>query len=394
MTIFFCIFEAIAYVSFGALSPSDASGGTYALLVGQLAFGAFLVLLMDEVVSKWGIGSGVSLFIAAGVTKQIFVRAFNPITPTGQTVPAGLIPQFFVFMGMGEMFQAAIALLPIIATIVVFMIVVYVQAIKVEIPLAFASIRGFSRRWPLNLVYTSNIPVILIAALIANLQLMGSIMAKTTTEEGLRCGLLGCFDTNGAAVSGFASFLRPSSDISIQVFALVFMLVMFVGAFLAFYLKGKSGMKILGLFIAIGFVAALGITAGTTGLPVFTESMRSIVYLLILVVGSTIFSIFWVTTSGMDARSVAEQIEGIGMHVPGFRRDPRIIEQVLNRYIPILTVLSGVFIGLIASLADFTSALGTGTGILLTVMIIYNFYEQISTRYVEDMHPAMRKFFE
>jgi len=74
--------------------------------------------------------------------------------------------------------------------------------------------------------------------------------------------------------------------------------------------------------------------------------------------------------------------------------DPRIVEQVLQRYIPTLAIISGLFIGFLAAVADFTSALGTGTGILLTVMIIYNLYEQIATRYVEDMNPAIRKFFE
>ena len=95
----------------------------------------------------------------------------------------------------------------------------------------------------------------------------------------------------------------------------------------------------------------------------------------------------------MDARSVAEQIEGLGMQIPGFRRDPRIIEQVLNRYIPTLAIISGLFIGTLAAVADFTGALGTGTGILLMVMIIYSLYENIANRYMEDMHPAMRKFF-
>ena len=81
------------------------------------------------------------------------------------------------------------------------------------------------------------------------------------------------------------------------------------------------------------------------------------------------------------------------MQIPGFRRDPRIVEEVLNRYIPTLAIISGLFIGMLAALADFTDAVGTGTGILLTVMIIYNLYENIATRYMEDMHPALRKFF-
>lgn len=393
LAIFFCFFEAYAYVAFGAIKPANAELGTFSFLVLQLAFGAILVLFMDEVVSKWGIGSGISLFIAAGVTKQIFVRAFNPLTLPGETVPTGLIPQFVVFLGQGEVFQAIIALLPIIATIVVFAIIVYIQAVKVEIPLAFGSISGFGRRWPLNLIYTSNIPIILIAALIANIQLVGTLLSQPT-EFG-RCGSLGCFDTQGNPTSGFVYFLRPSADLAINIFFLTFLAVAFILAMIAFHFGlMKNSMHVLGGSIAAGLLAAILVTNATVGLPIASEVARSIVYLLILVGGAVVFSVFWVATSGMDAETVAEQIQSLGMQVPGFRRDPRIIRQVLDRYIPVLAVMSGLIIGLIAALADFTNALGTGTGILLTVSIIYNFYEQISMRYVEDMHPAMRKFFK
>ncbi len=393
LVVFFALFEAFAFVSFGAIQASTPDSATVLLLILQLAFGAILVLLMDEVVSKWGIGSGVSLFIAAGVTRQIFIRTFNPITPAGSTVPAGIIPQVISLMGIGEAFQAVIALLPLVATILVFLIVVYVQAIKVEIPLALGSIRGFARRWPLNLIYTSNIPVILVAALLANIQLVGSSLA-TATVNGLRCGILGCFDpATGRATSGITAFLSVPSSLSIKIFFIIFLAVIFVAAFLAFYFKYGRGMRILTIAGIGGFILALLVTSFSVGLPGVEETLKVLVYLLILTVGATVFSIFWVATSGMDSRSVAEQIEGLGMQIPGFRRDPRIVEEVLNRYIPTLAVISGLFIGMLAALADFTDAVGTGTGILLTVMIIYNLYENIATRYMEDMPPALRQFF-
>jgi preprotein translocase subunit SecY len=283
-------------------------------------------------------------------------------------------------------------MLPVIATIIVFMVVVYVQALKVEIPLAFGSIRGFSRRWPLKLLYTSNIPVILVAALIANVQLVGTMLAKPTGVG--RCGLLGCFDENGFASSGFVYFLQAPSSLPVQVFFLLFMALVTSAALVLYYFRLKNLTRLMLLTSVIGFAVSLLFTNFLVGLPTGTDTLRVITYLLVLVGGATVFSIFWVSTSGMDAKSVAEQIEGMGMQVPGFRRDPRIIEQVLGRYIPTLAIISGIAIGTLAALADFTSAVGTGTGILLTVMIIYNFYEQISARYMEDMHPAMRKFFE
>src|SRR3989338_3924422 len=174
LVIFFCLFEAYTFVAFGAIQPINNEPGLMIAVVLQIAFGGFLVLLMDEVVSKWGIGSGVSLFIAAGVGKSIFIRALNPLPAPGGTDPSGLIPLFVILLGKGDIYQAVLQLLPIFATIIVFLIVVYAQAIKVEIPLAFGSIRGFSRRWPLQLLYTNTIPIILVGALLANVSLMGS----------------------------------------------------------------------------------------------------------------------------------------------------------------------------------------------------------------------------
>ena len=392
LAILFCIFEAIIFVSLGAVSPVSRDFATITFLVVQLMFGALILLFMDEVVSKWGIGSGISLFIAAGVSKTIFVRAFNPLAGEGSEFSFGLIPQAIQYIGSQQLYEAFTAFLPIISTVIVFFMVVYIQAMKVQIPLAFASVRGFARSWPLKLIYTSNIPVILIAALLANIQLIGHALARDV-GGGLRCGLLGCFDGNNQAVSGVAHYLQVPRETSIELFFTIFLLAMLGSVILAYYMKHPNPGKFLGASSIISLILASMITLSVTGAPSAESIFRVFAYLIILVAGSVLFSILWVTTAGMAARSVANQIESMGMQVPGFRRDPRIVEQVLNRYIPSLTIISGLAIGTLAALADFTGALGTGTGILLTVMIIYNFYEQISQRYVEDMNPMIRKFF-
>lgn len=117
-------------------------------------------------------------------------------------------------------------------------------------------------------------------------------------------------------------------------------------------------------------------------------------YILLMVAGSVVFSLFWVQTAGMDAQAQAKQILSSGLQIPGFRRDPRIVEQILNRYIPSLTVLGGISIGILAAAADLLGALSNGTGILLTVMIIYKLYEDIARQHMMDMHPALRKMME
>jgi len=119
--------------------------------------------------------------------------------------------------------------------------------------------------------------------------------------------------------------------------------------------------------------------------------LRALIYMTLMVGASIIFSMFWVSTSGMDAESVAEQITSIGMQIPGYRSSTQIVKQVLNKYIPALAVLGGATIGFLAAFADFTGAVGTGTGILLTVTIIYNFYEQLKNERLEGAHPIVRK---
>ena len=118
LVIVMILVEAVPQV-YGYLSPSDnlitMVGGTglaNAIIISQLFMGAFLVFLMDELISKWGIGSGISLFIAAGVSQSIFTGLFNWLPgqsdlPMGiYNPPAGALPGTYYLtsqMTLGEM---------------------------------------------------------------------------------------------------------------------------------------------------------------------------------------------------------------------------------------------------------------------------------------------------
>jgi preprotein translocase subunit SecY len=335
--------EAIAYVLAGAV---PVAGGTFTMIVVvlQLASGGIIVILLDELVSKWGFGSGISLFIAAGIGSQIAIGAISPfLTPQGDYV--GKLWGFISSILANNNFQALVNLLPLIFTGVVFLIVVYVQGIGVNIPLSFSSLRGFGRNWTLKLFYTSNIPVILAAALLAQLQLVSRMTAQS--GDPLSCGILGCYDKNGNPISGIIYYLSAPKNLILSVF--------YPGTFVA------------------------------------SEIIRAITYTVFLAVTCMVFSIFWVNTSGMDPASVAEQIDEVGMQIPGYRKDKRVTEAVLKRYIPALAVVGGLLVGLLAAFADFTGALGTGTGMLLTVMIVYNYYEELKAQELEEAHPVVKK---
>jgi len=346
--IFFVIFEAAIYVLMGGLAPSASLAGTplygqlEALLIFQMILGGIMIMFMDEVVSKWGFGSGISLFIAAGVSQQLFIRMFNFLpSPTNPDISAGAIPAFFQSIVGGDVTTASLQLAGVLSTVLVFGISVYAQSMKVEIPLSFGRVRGQGIRWPLNFFYTSNIPVILMAALLANVQLFATLFEKW-----------------GHPILGTFSGSSPASG-------------------LVYWLSAPN---VVGSILRGAFTPSL--------------ILQALVYTLALMIGAVVFSIFWVQTANMDAKSQARQILASGLQIPGFRRDERVLEMVLDRYIWPLTIVGGAAIGLLAALADLTGALANGTSIVLTVSIIYKLYEEVAKQHMMDMHPAMRKFME
>jgi len=105
-----------------------------------------------------------------------------------------------------------------------------------------------------------------------------------------------------------------------------------------------------------------------------------------------VFSVIWLETAGMGPRDVAKQLLEADMQIPGFRRNPKVLEKYLERYIPIAALLGGLFVGVLAGLADFLGALGTGTGILLTTGIIKQYSEIIAKERLAEISPAIKGF--
>src|SRR5450830_1873499 len=67
-------------------------------------------------------------------------------------------------------------ILAAISTIAIFAIVVYVETTRIEIPLAHSSVRGARGRFHVKLVYASVLPLILVRALQANIQMIGILL--------------------------------------------------------------------------------------------------------------------------------------------------------------------------------------------------------------------------
>jgi preprotein translocase subunit SecY len=124
---------------------------------------------------------------------------------------------------------------------------------------------------------------------------------------------------------------------------------------------------------------------------VVAEPLRAAAYLGIVIAFCAVFSLIWLEVGGLGPTKVAKQLMDSGMQIPGYRRSGRPIEAILKRYIPVVTVLGGIIVGLVAGLSDFFGAFGTGTGILLSVGIIYQYFELLMRERAAEMFPAFRR---
>jgi len=395
LVIIMIIVESVPQV-YGFMRPSDkfisgmdsvwsghGKGLAETLIVVQLFAGSYLVFLMDEVVSKWGIGSGVSLFIAAGVAQQIFTGSLNwhgadPLSPLSiQNPPAGTIPKtIYLFHHMsapemtGQGFERIFLMQPnpmvaLIGTIAIFLFVAFVESSRIELPLAHGGARGARGRYPIKLIYASNIPVILMAALLANVSMFSMLFWGRLGDVPLlgHNWALGYYEGNAT---------RPAGG-------------------LAYYLSTINGLGdwLLPL-TSDAYLEADGLDKSR-----FQIAMHVVTYVGVMIGGSILFAKFWIETTNMGPEAVASQIESSGMQIPGFRRDPRVLKRVLERYIPVVTVISGATVGALASVADLIGTVGnaSGTGVLLATGIMIQLYDAIGREQMMEMHPVLRGFF-
>src|SRR5574341_2053547 len=165
---------------YGPLTADEAPFAIY-VVIGQLIGASVIVMLMDEMVQKgWGVGSGLSLFIMAGIAQTILWSVFSPLpAPDG---PIGIAP-FSIQAGLDGHVQDAIfrsgqlpSIFALSLTIAIILILVYIEGIHVDVPIVSTKYRVFTAVYPIKLLYTSVIPVILTSALIANAVFMGQML--------------------------------------------------------------------------------------------------------------------------------------------------------------------------------------------------------------------------
>jgi preprotein translocase subunit SecY len=358
---------ALPMVFFGGFLPvgpeSAAAYGTSTvqwLMFTQIMIGGILILFMDEIVSKWGVGSGIGLFIIAGVSQALLggVFAWEGLgeQPGFLSVWIGILlgnremPSPLTSEGIVALLFTEVQLLAILTTLVIFAIVIYAESVRVEIPLSHARVKGARGRFPVKLIYASVLPIILVRALQMNIQFLGRIL---DSQWAAMPAWLGVY-SDGQAISGLFYYFSP----------------------------------------IMGPTEWMWWLGQTTAEP-WMIAIRVAVDLTFMIVGGAVFAIFWVETTNMGPEATAQQIQRTGMQIPGFRQNVGVYEKVLARYIPQVTVIGGALVGGLAVMANMLGTIGNvdGTGLLLAVSITYKLYEEIAEEQLMEMHPMMRQMF-
>ena len=323
-----------------------ASPSLIPILVGQLVGSSLIVMYLDETIQKgWGLGSGISLFIMAGVAQGIMWSVFSPIP--AQDGPVGIVPYMIDSAIHGDLSSALFrtgqlpSIFGLIVTSLVLLALVYVQGIHVDIPIVSTKYRGFTAVYPIKLLYTSNIPVILASALLANAIFIGQMLWANYNPE------------NANPFFNYIFQFDPQSS------------------------QSPTG----GILYYI--------TAPRTFEHALQDPIRTFVYIIFWTGIVTVFGRLWVELGGLSPKSAAKNLLDADVQVPGFRRTQSSVQTLLNKYIPAVTIAGGIIIGLLAAVSNVLSVFGTGIGILLMVDILVNYYNLLVREQVDTHMPKL-----
>jgi len=352
LTYFVIIIEGAVY-AWAVYGPNIQDPTILGVIIGQLIGASIIVMFMDELIQKgWGLGSGISLFIACGVAQQILWSLFSPLA-AGDGGMIGIFPFIIQQAQLGMLFEwtgfmdvffrsnQLPSIFVLLLTIAILLILVYTQGMKVEIPIVSTKYRGFAATYPIKLMYVSNIPVILASALTANAVFMGQMLWSQLNPRNASpfFNILGQFDPTS-----------PSTPIG----------------GIVYYITPPRGLDLVAL-----------------------DPMRGVLYVLFMIGIVVIFGKLWVELGGLSSKKAAQNLLDADVVIPGFRRSNKPVEMLLNKYIPSVTILGSVILGLIAGVSDILGVFGSGIGLLLTVDILINYYNQLVREKVEVVMPRL-----
>lgn len=337
LAILLAVVEAAGFVVSGVywFIPHAVPWWIKAVVFLQLLWGGIIIVILDEAVQKgWGLGSGISLFILIGVAQRFFAELFTP-HPASEEVaePLGLIPYLASSLQsgtlnvydlfLGRLLRGYPSITGLIVTLILIAVIAYLSVARINIPIAVARYGGIKTRVPLQLMYVTNIPVLLTAILISDIVLVANLLQSYL----------------GIDTTGIRAFLSTPSLARI-------------------------------IYDPLGSIAYIAL-------------------FMLLCIG---FGLLWIELAGLSPEAQAENLIKADLNVPGMRRSTKVLSNYLARYIYPLAIFSSIAVATIAIVGDIFGSFGSGTGLLLAVGILYNYYQILAYERTLEMYPLLKRF--
>merc|ERR1719295_84870 len=349
--------EAIAFIASGVYGHwlYDLGLVSTILIFVQLVFASILLLLLDEVIQRgYGVGNGVSIFIATNICTNIIWKTVSPTTidtVSGIQYEGAVVAMFHLILTRKKMVPALKEafyrsklpnLTNLFATVVMFVVVTYIQGFRIELPVKSQKLRGThgQTKYPVKLLYTSNIPIILYSALVSNVCFLSQVLTNRFGSN-LITNLFGKWESNIGAVA--------TINTQYNVGNMDYNLATPVGG-LVYYMSPPHNLAEL-----------------------LMDPIRSAIYIAFIVSACALFSMTWINVSGTSSKDVAKQLKDQGLVIRGHREQAT--HEVLQRYIPTAALLGGAIVALLTVVADLIGTIGSGGSILLVVTIIFEMFE-------------------
>jgi protein transport protein SEC61 subunit alpha len=293
---------------------------------------------LDELLQKgYGLGSGINIFVASSITQSIFWKILSLSTIAtirGNEYEGSLIALVHLIASRRDKTRALKDafyrtdlpnFMNTIAAIAAFAAAVYLQGFRVELPVKSNRLRGQSNSYPIKLLYTASMPIMLLTALISNILLVSQALYIQFGDNVLVRAL------------GVWEPLTESNQL-------------FVTSGAAYFLTAPRGL-----------------------VDAITHPLHTAVYATIVIIACAYLSKLWMEISGSSTRDVSKQLRDQQLSIAGYR-DSSIYKE-LNRVIPSAATFGGATLAIISVSADIFGAIGTGAGVLMSATIIFQYFE-------------------
>ena len=358
-----CLGSSVAYVLSGMYGPVSTLGAATALaIIVQLFVAGLIVVMLDDLLQKgWGICGGLNLFLVTNICENIVWQMFSPMTISqgGQMQFEGAIVAVFHLLitspnkveAVKQIFmrEGLPNLSNVIATVLVFLIVIYVEGLKHSIKLVSPTAGSSQQEFPIKLFYTSNMPIIILSGVIGQTYFFSQVMYKRYPSNPI-VRLLGIWADDVATgrsrpIWGVSYVISPPEsvfDLASRPFHALFYVTF--------------------MLVSCGLFARMWIDLSNSGpLDVYKTIQKQY---------GAAFGHRDVDV--MDIANAKVVLAGKQVKKGGL---PLLNE--LKRVVPLAALVGGMCIALLSITADLFGAIGTGTGILMAVTIIFDIFARL-----------------